>query len=47
MWNPAAQNANFPLMLCFSIAWGLEMITHLEELCFWLFLINASSYQQD
>lgn len=25
MWSPAAQNANFPLMLCFSIAWGLEM----------------------
>jgi len=46
-WTPAHQDAIFPLMITFSIAWSFEMITHLEELCFWLFLINANSSQQD
>jgi len=30
-----------------SFTWALEMITHLEELCFWLFLTNTRSAQQD
>ncbi|KAI0943941.1 hypothetical protein AcV7_001890 [Taiwanofungus camphoratus] len=47
LWPSAYQRAIFPLNLLFSIAWGLEMVTHLEELCFWLFLVNAGSVQQD
>jgi hypothetical protein len=46
-WAPSSRNAIFPLYLAFSFSWGLEMVTHLEELCFWLFLINASTAQQD
>ncbi|KAF9463550.1 hypothetical protein BDZ94DRAFT_1308664 [Collybia nuda] len=46
-WNPVASKAIFPFMLMFSVGWSLEMVTHLEELCFWLFLINAGSSQQD
>lgn len=41
------QNFIFPLYLVFSVGWSLEMVTHLEELCFWLFLVNAGSAQQD
>ncbi|PFH52200.1 hypothetical protein AMATHDRAFT_74476 [Amanita thiersii Skay4041] len=47
MWPQASKDAIFPLTLIFSIAWGLEMVTHLEELCFWLFLLNAGSTQRD
>ncbi|KAJ2928632.1 hypothetical protein H1R20_g8430, partial [Candolleomyces eurysporus] len=47
LWDRPAHDSIFPLMLVFSIAWGLEMVTHLEELCFWLFLVNSGSSQQD
>ncbi|KAJ7750148.1 hypothetical protein DFH07DRAFT_922886 [Mycena maculata] len=47
MWPESARRAIFPLTLAFSVGWSLEMITHLEELCFWLFLVNAGSVQQD
>ncbi|KAH7929583.1 hypothetical protein BV22DRAFT_1002486 [Leucogyrophana mollusca] len=47
LWSDSAQSAILPLYLCFAIAWGLEMVSHLEELCFWLFLVNAGSAQQD
>jgi hypothetical protein len=45
-WGSAARRAIFPLILIFSLAWSFEMITHLEELCFWLFLLNASSIER-
>ncbi|KAJ7026874.1 hypothetical protein C8F04DRAFT_1123980 [Mycena alexandri] len=41
-WPENERRAIFPLMLTFTVAWSLEMITHLEELCFWLFLVNSS-----
>jgi len=47
MWGSTAKSAILPLYLMFSIAWSFEMVTHLEELCFWLFLVNAGSAQQD
>ncbi|KAJ7921439.1 hypothetical protein B0H13DRAFT_1984728 [Mycena leptocephala] len=47
LWPEADRRAIFPLMLTFSIGWSMEMITHLEELCFWLFLVNSGSVQQD
>ncbi|TFK44987.1 hypothetical protein BDQ12DRAFT_642091 [Crucibulum laeve] len=47
MWSASEQAAIFPLTLMFSIAWSLEMVTHLEELCFWLFLVNSGSAQRD
>lgn len=47
LWHDSARNAILPLYLCFSVAWGLEMVTHLEELCFWLFLIRSDSTKQD
>jgi len=46
-WTEAERRAIFPLMLTFTLGWSMEMITHLEELCFWLFLVNSGSVQQD
>lgn len=47
LWRDSAQSAILPLYLCFSVGWALEMVTHLEELCFWVFLIRSSSAKQD
>ncbi|KAK7057798.1 hypothetical protein R3P38DRAFT_1187088 [Favolaschia claudopus] len=47
LWPESSRRAIFPLTLAFTIGWSLEMITHLEELCFWLFLVNSGSVQQD
>ncbi|KAK2463084.1 hypothetical protein APHAL10511_004739 [Amanita phalloides] len=46
-WEPAARAAIVPLMLLFSIAWALEIVTHLEELCFWYFLLNSNATRMD
>ncbi|KAH9058245.1 hypothetical protein EDB87DRAFT_1685564 [Lactarius vividus] len=46
-WTHAHRKAILPLYLCLSWAWGLEMVTHLEELCFWLFVVNAGPMQKD
>ena len=42
MWSKVHQSYVFPLQLCFSFAWSLEIVSHLEELCFWLFLIHTT-----
>ncbi|KAG6836195.1 hypothetical protein H0H93_010461 [Arthromyces matolae] len=47
LWTPLNRSFNLPLMLCLSVGWSLEMVTHLEELCFWLFLVNSGSTQQN
>lgn len=47
LWEPFERKAIFPLMLLFSLGWSLEMVTHLEELCFWLFLINATYIERN
>ncbi|ETW74665.1 hypothetical protein HETIRDRAFT_461406 [Heterobasidion irregulare TC 32-1] len=59
-WTRAHRRAIFPLTLCLSFAWALELcvapssyapsyapcdVTHLEELCFWLFVLNAGRAQ--
>ncbi|KAF7344136.1 hypothetical protein MVEN_01703800 [Mycena venus] len=41
LWPVEERRAIFPLMLTFSVGWGLGIISHLEELCFWLFLVNS------
>ncbi|KAG2142255.1 uncharacterized protein EDB93DRAFT_1252314 [Suillus bovinus] len=47
LWSDSAQSAILPLYLCYSFAWALEVVTHLEELCFWFFLIRSGSAKQD
>lgn len=47
LWSPAHRSAILPLYLCLSVSWSLEMVTHLEELCFWLFVVKAGPMQKD
>ncbi|KAH9055887.1 hypothetical protein EDB83DRAFT_2391713 [Lactarius deliciosus] len=47
LWSQSHRNAVFPLYLCVSIAWGMEMVTHLESLCFLIFLLDAGSGAKD
>jgi hypothetical protein len=35
-----------PLYVIFAVAWSLEIVSHLEELNFWLFLLNQSGQFQ-
>ncbi|KIY66962.1 hypothetical protein CYLTODRAFT_422976 [Cylindrobasidium torrendii FP15055 ss-10] len=46
LWSSAHRAAVFPLNLAFSVAWSLEMVVHLEELCFWLFLVTSQTNPQ-
>ncbi|QRV84438.1 hypothetical protein RhiJN_12454 [Ceratobasidium sp. AG-Ba] len=41
-WPEAHQKIIFPLYVLFAVAWSLEIVSHLEELCFWLFMIRES-----
>ncbi|KAG6888547.1 hypothetical protein C0992_008246 [Termitomyces sp. T32_za158] len=41
LWSPHSRSFYFPLTMCLSVGWSLEMVAHLEELCFWLFLLNS------
>ncbi|KAF8191060.1 hypothetical protein K438DRAFT_1831143 [Mycena galopus ATCC 62051] len=45
LWPESERRAIFPLMLTFTFAWSLEMITHLEELCFWFFVVKSIEKQ--
>ncbi|KAH7335073.1 hypothetical protein B0J17DRAFT_618176 [Rhizoctonia solani] len=40
MWPESHQKLVFPLYVLFAVAWSLEIVSHLEELCFWLFMIK-------
>ncbi|KAH9935157.1 uncharacterized protein BXZ73DRAFT_45522 [Epithele typhae] len=35
-----------PLQFVFSFAWALEMVTHLEELAFWLYLLHQKPHKE-
>ncbi|KAH9970005.1 hypothetical protein BGW80DRAFT_1334143 [Lactifluus volemus] len=43
LWTESHQRTILPLQLCAAFAWGLELVTHLETLCFSIFLINSAS----
>ncbi|KAF8186528.1 hypothetical protein K438DRAFT_1596383 [Mycena galopus ATCC 62051] len=42
LWPETDRRFIFPLILAFSLGWSLGIISHLEELCFWLFLMNST-----
>ncbi|TFK90261.1 hypothetical protein K466DRAFT_485113 [Polyporus arcularius HHB13444] len=41
-YRDANKNWVLPLQFVFSFAWALEMVTHLEELAFWLYLLHQN-----
>jgi len=47
MWPISDQAWLRPLYILFSVTWGLELVTHLEELMFWLFLIHQGPERRD
>jgi hypothetical protein len=40
LWPAKYQSLVLPATICFSVAWSLEIVSHLEELNFWLFLLH-------
>ncbi|KAG8879167.1 hypothetical protein FRB98_005806 [Tulasnella sp. 332] len=42
LWPEHYKRLIFPAQMCFALAWSLEFVSHLEELCFWLFLTRVS-----
>jgi hypothetical protein len=43
LWPKNYQHLVLPAQICFSVAWSLEIVSHLEELTFWLFLLHQVS----
>jgi len=43
LWTKGHLDSIFPLIMILSFAWALEMITHLEAICFWYFLTDTRS----
>ncbi|KIM31317.1 hypothetical protein M408DRAFT_257396 [Serendipita vermifera MAFF 305830] len=46
-WPANYQALVLPSTICFSVAWSLEIVSHLEELTFWLFLLHQGPSQRD
>ncbi|KAI0076410.1 hypothetical protein K474DRAFT_1565450, partial [Panus rudis PR-1116 ss-1] len=47
LYSPSAKAWVIPLNFVFSIAWALEMVTHLEELAFWLYLLHQNPQKEE
>ncbi|KAF8736917.1 hypothetical protein AX14_013734 [Amanita brunnescens Koide BX004] len=46
VWDHKSREWLLRLCFCFSVGWALEIVTHLEELTFWLFLLNQGPSQR-
>ncbi|TFK25709.1 hypothetical protein FA15DRAFT_668226 [Coprinopsis marcescibilis] len=46
-WSPHNRRWLLPLFFTLSVAWSLELVTHLEELTFWLFLLHQGPGKRD
>ncbi|KAF8499356.1 hypothetical protein JB92DRAFT_2982217 [Gautieria morchelliformis] len=47
LWSKGDQAWLTPLYILFSVAWGMELVTHLEELLFWLFLLHQGQARRE
>ncbi|KAF7290056.1 hypothetical protein HMN09_01310700 [Mycena chlorophos] len=47
IWAPSHLRWVLPLYFVLSIAWALEIVTHLEELTFWVFLLNQGPKKRE
>ncbi|KAF8627650.1 hypothetical protein AX15_004343 [Amanita polypyramis BW_CC] len=45
-WEKSTRDWLLPLYFCLSGGWALEIVTHLEELTFWLFLLHQGPSQR-
>ncbi|TRM68895.1 hypothetical protein BD626DRAFT_2329 [Schizophyllum amplum] len=46
-WSDYSKDRLLPLLFVLSIAWAFELVTHLEELTFWLFLLHQGPRKRD
>jgi hypothetical protein len=46
LWDERNKKWLLPLYFCLSGSWALEIVTHLEELTFWLFLLHQGPSQR-
>jgi len=46
LWSQANQDLIFPVILVFAVGWSCEIMSHLEELAFWLFLLHQGPHQR-
>ncbi|KAJ3539814.1 hypothetical protein NM688_g6314 [Phlebia brevispora] len=47
LYSPPNRHWIIPLDFVFSFAWALELVTHLEELAFWLYLLHQNPQKED
>ncbi|KAJ7750117.1 hypothetical protein DFH07DRAFT_828234 [Mycena maculata] len=47
VWQESRLRWILPLYFILSIAWALELVTHLEELTFWLFLLHQGPRKRE
>ncbi|KAF5387232.1 hypothetical protein D9757_006817 [Collybiopsis confluens] len=46
-WTHPARNRLLPMFFVLASAWAFELVTHLEELTFWLFLLHQGPSKRD
>ncbi|KAJ3981418.1 hypothetical protein F5890DRAFT_1376594, partial [Lentinula detonsa] len=46
-WTHTAKKRLLPLFFVLASAWALELVTHLEELTFWMFLLHQGPHKRD
>ncbi|KAF9075491.1 hypothetical protein BDP27DRAFT_1315132 [Rhodocollybia butyracea] len=46
-WTHSARKFLLPLFFVLAAGWALELVTHLEELTFWLFLLHQGPHKRD
>ncbi|KDR75588.1 hypothetical protein GALMADRAFT_248075 [Galerina marginata CBS 339.88] len=47
LWDTRHRHRLLPLYFVLSVGWSLELVTHLEELAFWLFLLHQGPGKRD
>ncbi|KIK60853.1 hypothetical protein GYMLUDRAFT_167112, partial [Collybiopsis luxurians FD-317 M1] len=47
LWSHPARRRLLPMFFILASAWAFELVTHLEELTFWLFLLNQGPAKRD
>ncbi|KAK7472276.1 hypothetical protein VKT23_000397 [Stygiomarasmius scandens] len=46
-WSKTSSSWLLPMFFVLAVAWSLELVTHLEELTFWLFLLHQGPHKRN
>ncbi|THV06650.1 hypothetical protein K435DRAFT_960261 [Dendrothele bispora CBS 962.96] len=47
LWSESSSSWLLPMFFILAVAWSLELVTHLEELFFWLFLLHQGPHKRN